>query len=539
MSDALGYDVVIPTAGRASLDVLLAALGSADGPPPERVWLVDDRPQDAADGPLTPRVPAALGGRTTVLRGGGRGPAAARNRGWRAGSAPWVAFLDDDVIPPPGWRADLAADLAGLAFDVAGSQGRIRVPLRRDVAPTDWQRNVAGLEHARWATADMAYRRSALEAVGGFDERFPRAYREDADLGLRLCERGLRIVSGSRTVLHPVPDADRWVSLRKQAGNADDALMTALHGDDWRERAGAPRGRFARHAATTAAAVAALAAGAAALGTRRRHRARAAVAQRLALGAGVAWLAGTTELAWARIAPGPRTRDEITAMVLTSLALPPVATARRAAGIVRGRRLAGAGGDPVPAPPLAVLVDRDDTLIHDVPYNNEPDRVVPKAGVRPSLDRLRARGIRLALVSNQSGIARGLQTPDGVGAVMARTVACLGAFDDVRWCPHGPGDGCGCRKPAPGLLLEAAAALGVDPLRCAMIGDIGADVEAARAACMRGILVPTERTRAEEVAAAPEVAPSFAAAVDRLLAGAPAIAGPPPAAVAAPEEVAA
>jgi histidinol-phosphate phosphatase family protein len=516
------YDVVVPTSGRGSLDVLLAALGGADGPVPERVLLVDDRPPAtvAQDGPLRPRVPAVLAGRTAVLRGGARGPAAARNVGWRAGGAEWVAFVDDDVIPPPGWRADLARDLAGLGATVAGSQGRLHVPLRRDVAPTDWQRNVAGLEHARWATADLAYRRSALEAVGGFDERFPRAYREDADLGLRLADRGLSIATGRRVALHPVGDADRWVSLRKQAGNADDALMRALHGRSWRDRAGAPPGRFARHAATTAAGAVALAA--------------LPSARRLALAAGALWAAGTVELTWARIAPGPRTREEVTTMMLTSVVLPPVATARRLGGVVRARRLVRAGGGPVPAAPLAVLLDRDDTLIHDIPYNKDPDLVLPRPGVRRALDALRGRGIRLGIVSNQSGVARGLLGADDVAAVMVRVVQALGPFDDVRWCPHGPEEACRCRKPAPGLLLDAAAALGVDPLRCAMVGDIGADVEAGRAAGMRAILVPTERTRPEEVAAAPEVAPSFAAAVAALLAEAPRAAAPAPAPVVAP-----
>jgi histidinol phosphatase-like enzyme len=88
-----------------------------------------------------------------------------------------------------------------------------------------------------------------------------------------------------------------------------------------------------------------------------------------------------------------------------------------------------------------------------------------------------------------------------------------------EWCPHGPDDGCECRKPAPGLLLRAAAALGVDPARCAMVGDIGADVDAARAVGARAVLVPTPRTRPEEVAAANEVAPDLEAAVARLLAG--------------------
>jgi D-glycero-D-manno-heptose 1,7-bisphosphate phosphatase len=89
-------------------------------------------------------------------------------------------------------------------------------------------------------------------------------------------------------------------------------------------------------------------------------------------------------------------------------------------------------------------------------------------------------------------------------------------------CPHGPGEHCACRKPAPGLVLQAARALGVAPQRCVVIGDIGADLQAAGAAGARAILVPTAATRPEEVAAAPELAPDLGAAVDLLLGGAPA-----------------
>ena len=125
---------------------------------------------------------------------------------------------------------------------------------------------------------------------------------------------------------------------------------------------------------------------------------------------------------------------------------------------------------------------------------------------------------RPGVVSNQSGIARGLLTEAQVRAVNARVEALLGPLGPWAWCPHGPDDGCACRKPAPGLIRDAAARLGVEPTACVVIGDIGADVEAAAAAGARGILVPTPRTLRAEVEAAGEVAADLEAAVERALA---------------------
>jgi histidinol-phosphate phosphatase family protein len=430
-----------------------------------------------------------------------------------------VVFLDDDVVPDLDWLVRLLGDLTGLGPEVAGSQGRLRVPLPEDRRPTDWERNVKGLQTARWITADMAYRRAVLQEVGGFDERFPRAYREDADLALRVTQSGYRIERGTRSVTHPVGPAGRLVSVRLQAGNADDVLMRALHGPDWRERAGIPAGRRPRHVATTAAGVLGL------LGSATgRHR--------LGLLGLAGWLAGTAELAWSRIAPGPRTREEVANMLLTSAILPAAATGHWLAGLLRRRRLV-ADISRAPRPrkaagplyaggsrngrPEAVLLDRDGTLVVDVPYNGDPARVAPMPGAREALDRLRSAGVPLAVISNQSGVARGLLTPEQVEAVNRQVEELLGPLGPWAYCPHGPDDGCGCRKPAPGLVLRAAAKLGVDPVRCVVIGDIGSDVEAARAAGARGILVPTSKTRPQEVEAAPEVARDLGAAVDLLL----------------------
>jgi histidinol-phosphate phosphatase family protein len=165
-----------------------------------------------------------------------------------------------------------------------------------------------------------------------------------------------------------------------------------------------------------------------------------------------------------------------------------------------------------------VLVDRDGTLVVDVPYNGDPARVEPMPGAAAALARLRAAGVPTGVVSNQSGIARGAVTEAQVRAVNARVEELLGPLGPWSWCAHGPDDGCDCRKPAPGLILRAAERLGVDPARCVVIGDIGSDVEAARAAGARAILVPTAVTRQEEIAAAEEVAPDLPAAVARVLA---------------------
>jgi D-glycero-D-manno-heptose 1,7-bisphosphate phosphatase len=116
----------------------------------------------------------------------------------------------------------------------------------------------------------------------------------------------------------------------------------------------------------------------------------------------------------------------------------------------------------------------------DVPYNGDPKRVVPAPDGRAQLDRLRAAGLPLAVVSNQSGIGRGLVTSEAVDAVNRRIDELLGPFAGFFVCPHAPDDACECRKPKPKLILDAARVLGVEPGCCVMVGDRESDVEAAR-----------------------------------------------------------
>jgi histidinol-phosphate phosphatase family protein len=202
-------------------------------------------------------------------------------------------------------------------------------------------------------------------------------------------------------------------------------------------------------------------------------------------------------------------------MARTSLLMPFAASGWWLLGLVElPSRLRRPGPRPRPE---AILFDRDGTLIADVPYNGDPERVRPLPGAREALDRLRSAGVELAVVSNQSGIGRGLVSAEQVEAVNRRVEELLGPIGAWFVCPHDPAAGCDCRKPRPGLVLRAAARLGVEPAACAVIGDIGSDVEAAQAAGARGVLVPTPRTLRHEVDAAPEVAHDLPEAVERLL----------------------
>ncbi|GGN44563.1 cellulose synthase/poly-beta-1,6-N-acetylglucosamine synthase-like glycosyltransferase [Actinoplanes campanulatus] len=329
--------IVVPTVGRVSLGALLAALGSL--PPDIELLIVDDR----ADRRTPLEVPAR------VIAGRAAGPAAARNTGWRAAEGEWVAFLDDDVLPDPDWIERLADDLRSAAPTVGGVQGELRVPLPPDRPPTDWERVTAALADGEWLTADMAYRRAALARAGGFDERLPRAFREDAELALRVRLAGWELHRGRRRATHPVRPEDQWISVRAQRGNADDALLRRLYGPNWHAVLGIPSGRRHRHAVVTACLAAA--AGSALLRVATGDR----VWSRVAALAAAGWAAGTAEFAVARIAPGPRDSREVTTMLVTSAVIPPVAIAHWLRGWLRWR-----GAEPhrpVPEAPCVPLPD--------------------------------------------------------------------------------------------------------------------------------------------------------------------------------------
>lgn len=155
---------------------------------------------------------------------GTRGPAAARNRGWRASSAALIAFTDDDTEPHADWLLEGCKAMTRCAVAVGG---RVVVPTRP--RPTDHERMTQGLEQAEFATANAFVWRHALVSVGGFDERFKRAWREDSDLHFSLLQLGHVGWAPKAMVVHPVRPEQWGVSLRQQANVFFDALLFKKH----------------------------------------------------------------------------------------------------------------------------------------------------------------------------------------------------------------------------------------------------------------------------------------------------------------------
>jgi histidinol-phosphate phosphatase family protein len=136
----------------------------------------------------------------------------------------------------------------------------------------------------------------------------------------------------------------------------------------------------------------------------------------------------------------------------------------------------------------AVFIDKDGTLVDDVPYNVDPERVRLVTGVGQALHGMKEAGFKLIVISNQSGIARGLFKEQDLMPINRKVQSLLEPYDveidAFYYCPHGPADHCGCRKPQPGMILQAAKDHAIDPQISWMIGDILNDVEAGnRAGC--------------------------------------------------------
>jgi GT2 family glycosyltransferase len=245
------------------------------------------------------------------------GPAAARNRGWRAARAPVIAFTDDDTRPARSWLREGLRALEGRE----AVAGRVVVPLPDD--PTDYERDAAGLATASFVTANAFVRRDILDAVGGFDERYRMAWREDADLEFELRRRGATIGrAGGAIVVHPIRPAPWGVSLRQQRKVLFDALLYKKHPRAYRTaiRPHPPWHYYAAVASLLTAVVAV---------------ARGLVP--LAVVAAVAWLAITGTFCWKRLRATRKTPSHVLEMIATSALIPPLSVFWRLAGAWRFR----------------------------------------------------------------------------------------------------------------------------------------------------------------------------------------------------------
>ncbi len=226
--------VVVPTYRRPQLLAkCLDALVAQEFAPTDFEILIADDANDVTTKQKVAEISAkSRPGIAYLAVTGVHGPAAARNVGWRAARGDIVAFTDDDCIPDPGW---LATGVAAFSPDVAAVSGRVVVP--RASVVTDYERDTAGLERADFVTANCFCRRAVLEAIGGFDEQFKAAWREDSDLHFALLATGRQIVRvAGAVVVHPIRSAPWGISVPQQKKSLFDALLYKKHPRLYREK---------------------------------------------------------------------------------------------------------------------------------------------------------------------------------------------------------------------------------------------------------------------------------------------------------------
>jgi histidinol-phosphate phosphatase family protein len=167
----------------------------------------------------------------------------------------------------------------------------------------------------------------------------------------------------------------------------------------------------------------------------------------------------------------------------------------------------------------AVFVDRDGTIMHDADYCSDPKQVQVFDGAAAALRRLKNAGYKIIVITNQSGIGRGFFTEKQYRAVEAEVLRQLGngLIDATYFCPDAPGKPSSCRKPAPGMVLQAAQDHNVDLSRSFLIGDKEIDAECAHNAGARAIRVRTGFDKMTEGSCADWVAEDLSAAAEIIL----------------------
>ena len=246
------------------------------------------------------------------------GPAAARNAGWRAARGKFIAFTDDDCIPQKQW---LKAGVAAMVDGVAGAAGYLMVPL--EGVPTDYEYNAAQLGKNDFVTANCFYRRDVLLEVGGFDERFTSAWREDSDLVFTLLARGAKFTTAQdAVVIHPVRPAQWGISIRQQRKSMFNALLYKKHPALYRQKIQAtPPWRY--YIIVCAVLVALIGA--------------VCEVWLLALAGLMLWLGLTARFCLQRLRHTSHAPRHVAEMIVTTIVIPPLAIFWRLYGAVRFR----------------------------------------------------------------------------------------------------------------------------------------------------------------------------------------------------------
>jgi glycosyltransferase involved in cell wall biosynthesis len=163
------------------------------------------------------------------------GPAAARNLGWQQACGELVVFTDDDCIPAASWLAAYWRAFQSQHQELVAFTGKVEVPVPEK--PTDYQKNVSHLATADFITANCAATKRALALVGGFDEEFPIAWREDSDLHFKLLEKNIPIPHvGDAVICHPARDVSWGVSVGEQRKSMFNALLFKKHREFYRAK---------------------------------------------------------------------------------------------------------------------------------------------------------------------------------------------------------------------------------------------------------------------------------------------------------------
>lgn len=316
--------VVVPTYKRPHLlDRCLGALLAQDYPPEAYEIIVVDDADDPATFRLVQWRRSQPGTRPTLryLRvHGPHSPAIARNLGWRAARGSVIAFTDDDCVPLPDW---LREGMAALGVQYAAVWGRVVVPVPQD--PTDYERDAARLANAGFVTANCFCRRQVLTAIGGLDEKFSAAWREDSDLYFSLLERRHQIAQAPRaTVMHPIRPAPWGASLKQQRKIQYDALLYKKHPQLYRSRVRrTPRWDYYVMNLLLLGGI---------IGW-------AADIEPLAWSASAAWAALIGRFCWTRLRRTSHRVSHVAEMIVTSALIPTLAVFWRFVGAVRFRVL--------------------------------------------------------------------------------------------------------------------------------------------------------------------------------------------------------